>query len=140
MVLVTFSTALVSPVLALYKLDEASKNVSSHKLTHAANKLRSTKTKTAAYLTAYSVSQPNEQHKIFSTENKYQPYFKIGGARYFNQIAHFAGIYDLFIPLFQTEDSMLFTDLRIFDRRSGTFEGNAHLGYRKLFPEVNLKN
>src|SRR3990172_9920061 len=66
--------------------------------------------------------------------NKYQPYFEMGGAKYFNQNSSVAGIYDLFIPLYQQkEDQIFFTDLRIFDRSGSSFEGNVHLGYRKIF-------
>lgn len=75
--------------------------------------------------------------KIFSSQNRYQPYFEVGGAKYFNQTSSVAGIYDLFIPLCQQrDDQLLFTDLRIFDRSGSSFEGNAHFGYRKLYPDA----
>ena len=76
------------------------------------------------------------QNKPFSSKNKYQPYFEIGGVKYFNQNSTVAGIYDLFIPLLQKDDQLLFTDLRIFDRSGSSFEGNAHLGYRKLYSDT----
>lgn len=69
------------------------------------------------------------------SKNKYQPYLEIGGAKYFNQNSSAANLYDLFIPLFQTDDQLFFTDLRIFDRSGSSFEGNAHLGFRKLFAD-----
>lgn len=71
---------------------------------------------------------------ILLKHNKYQPYFEIGGAKYFNQKSKVAGIYDLFITLLQTDDQLFFTDLRFFDRSGNSSEGNFHLGYRKLFP------
>ena len=76
------------------------------------------------------------QDNLFSSENKYQPYFEIGGAKYFNQNSTVAGIYDLFIPMLQKDDQLLFTDLRLFDRSGSSFEGNAHLGYRKLYSDT----
>ncbi len=79
----------------------------------------------------------NNPIKIFSKDNKYQPYFEIGGAKYFNQKSKVAGIYDLFIPLLQTDDQLFFTDLRLFDRSGNSSEGNFHIGYRKLFPSSN---
>lgn len=69
------------------------------------------------------------------SQHRYQPYFELGGAKYFDKNAVFAGIYDLFIPLLQNSTELFFTDLRIFDRRGGSFEGNIHLGYRKLHLE-----
>ncbi|HJZ23914.1 MAG TPA: inverse autotransporter beta domain-containing protein [Candidatus Babeliales bacterium] len=67
-------------------------------------------------------------------QNRYKPYFELGGAKYFNQNSNAAGIYDLFIPLYQQKgDQIFFTDLRIFDRSGSSFEGNVHLGYRKIF-------
>lgn len=84
-------------------------------------------------------TQPNSPAALesFSKHNKYQPYFEIGGAKYFNQKSKVAGIYDLFIPLLQTEDQLFFTDLRIFDRSGSSSEANVHLGYRKLLPNTN---
>lgn len=84
----------------------------------------------------------NTQHKDFSTEikktrNTYQPFIAVGGAKYFHQSSTAAAIYDFFIPLLQADDQLLFTDLRIFDRSGSQFEGNAHLGYRKLYPATN---
>ncbi|CAL7962474.1 hypothetical protein GAMM_30050 [Gammaproteobacteria bacterium] len=72
--------------------------------------------------------------KTLSSQNKYQPYFELGGAKYFNQKSGAANIYDLFIPLFQKDNQLFFTDLRILDRSGSSFEGNAHIGYRKLYP------
>lgn len=72
----------------------------------------------------------------FLSQNKYQPYFELGGAKYFNQKSSVAGIYDLFIPLLQNDNQLLFTDLRIFDRSGNSSEGNLHLGYRKLYPDT----
>jgi len=74
------------------------------------------------------------QNQLFSPQNKYQPYLEIGGAKYFNQVANASGVCDLFIPLLQRADQLLFADLRIFGRSSGSSEGNLHLGYRKLYP------
>lgn len=76
--------------------------------------------------------------EIFPKHNKYQPYFELGGAKYFNQKSKAAGIYDLFIPLLQTDEQLFFTDLRIFDRSGSSSEGNFHLGYRKLFPNNKM--
>ncbi len=77
-------------------------------------------------------------NKVFSQSNKYQPYFEIGGIKslkYSNSNSSAAGIYDLFIPTLQSENRLLFTDLRIFDRSGGSFEGNVHFGHRKLYPD-----
>ena len=73
----------------------------------------------------------------FIWQNKYKPYFEVGGAKYFNQSSKFAGVYDAFIPLLQNDDILLFTDARIFDRSGSSFEGNVHLGYRKLYSGTN---
>lgn len=74
------------------------------------------------------------QDQIFSSQNRYQPYFELGGIKYFNQASNVSEIYDLFIPLYQQQNNQLFfTDLRIFDRSGSSFEGNAHFGYRKLY-------
>ncbi len=71
---------------------------------------------------------------MFLAKNNYQPYLEVGGVKYLNQHVNAAGVYDLFLPLLQTADQLLFTDLRIFDRSGSAFEGNAHLGFRKLYP------
>ena len=73
---------------------------------------------------------------LFLSSNKYQPYFELGGIKYFNQYTKGAGVYDLFLPLIQKENRLIFTDLRIFDRTGSSSEGNAHLGYRQLFSET----
>lgn len=79
-------------------------------------------------LSSPTLSQENKENK----ENKYKPYLEIGGAKYFNQNSNVAGIYDLFVPILQNENHLFFTDLRIFDRSGSSFEGNAHLGFRKI--------
>ena len=80
-----------------------------------------------------STNHNQSKHKLFSPSNKYQPYLELGGAKYFNQASSTAGIYDLFIPLLQKDNQLLFADLRIFDRSGSSSEGNLHLGYRKLY-------
>jgi hypothetical protein len=84
-----------------------------------------------------SVNKPALNH--YNYPNKYQPYVELGGLKYFNQNSSVASIYDLFIPLHQSdnENHLVFTDLRLFDRSGASFEGNIHLGYRKLFLDTN---
>lgn len=66
----------------------------------------------------------------------YQPYLEIGGTRFFKGSSKSAAGADLFIPLWQTDDSVIFTDARLYDRSGKPFEGNIHFGYRKLSPET----
>lgn len=81
---------------------------------------------------------PNSSKKELplTKEAKYLPYLELGGMKHFNQYQKGAGVYDLFIPLWQTSKRLFFTDLRIFDRAGKSFEGNVHVGYRQL----NLDN
>ena len=69
---------------------------------------------------------------IFQVGKRYHTYLEVGASKYFNQSSSAAMVYDLFIPLWQREDRLLFSDLRIFDRSGSQFEGNAYLGYRYL--------
>jgi len=75
------------------------------------------------------------QNKI---PNKYRPYVEVGAVKHINQTSRGAAIYDLFIPIYQKDSQLIFTDLRLFDRTGKSIEGNIHLGYRKLYPD--LKN
>jgi hypothetical protein len=70
--------------------------------------------------------------EIKKSENIYLPYLEVGGEKCFHDSSNAALIYDLFIPLLQKQEQLLFTDLRIFDRTGKQFEGNIHLGYRKM--------
>ena len=83
---------------------------------------------------SFAVARLENQDKNFKLEDKYQPYFELGGIKYFNQYTKGAGVYDLFLPLIQKENRLIFTALRIFDRTGSSFEGNVHIGYRKLYP------
>ena len=62
--------------------------------------------------TLFSADKIIHRNKIFSLENKYQPYFELGGIKYFNQYTKGAGVYDLFLPLIQKENRLIFTDLK----------------------------
>lgn len=77
-------------------------------------------------------SVPQHLEPPLTKQDKYHQYLEIGGARYFNNYAKAAGLYDLFIPLLQTENQLFFTDARFFDRSGHAAEMNIHLGYRKL--------
>lgn len=152
-ILITFSSSLLSPVLA----SSRSSSIPQEAVSAVADKFKPKRdrggsslgkagkardttiqpnVKNIKYKTvpiSVTTSSPQEsKNSLFTKENKYQPYLEMGGAKYFNQQANIAGIYDLFIPLLQTADQLFFTDLRIFDRSGGSFEGNAHLGYRKM--------
>lgn len=83
--------------------------------------------------TTINDNNPNKTIPEIKKENTYKPFFEIGGAKYWHQSSTAATVYDLFLPLLQTDDQLLFTDLRIFDRSGKQFEGNAHFGYRKMF-------
>jgi len=141
-VLVTFSSSILSPAFASNQLmpsvvanqnniDRAAVNANVETKKVKPHNLR---------LSSPPVSikpQFNEtQNKPFATQNNYQPYFEIGGVKHFNQVSKAAGIYDLFIPLLQSDDRLLFADFRIFDRSGSASEGNLHLGFRKLFPDT----
>ncbi len=160
-VLITFSSSIFSPVFAS-DTELLNNQDSTVNLDHDKTKIRSKSAKvknkrkkldikkglggsksTSLPIKAKESSHVMDRHftaranqlsiQPFSSRNKYQPYFELGGAKYFNQHSNVAGIYDLFIPLLQTEDQLVFTDLRVFDRSGSAFEGNVHLGYRKLF-------
>lgn len=77
-------------------------------------------------------SSENFSSEIEKSKNTYRPFIEIGGAKYFHQSSTAALVYDFFIPLFQKDNQLLFTDLRIFDRSGSQFEGNAHFGYRRM--------
>jgi hypothetical protein len=51
------------------------------------------------------------------------------------ELGELAGGMDVFFPIWQTRNKLLFTDLRFYDRTGGIFEGNAHVGYRYLSPD-----
>ncbi|CAL7964388.1 large repetitive protein [Gammaproteobacteria bacterium] len=158
-VLITFSSSLVSPAFASTHLDSKStankvsnagsgnndNNAKSHRGLDSKTKTNKAKFSKPTVSTKSKINnheidryfhrqavQPEDKPPL--SQNKYQPYFEIGGAKYFNQSSSAAGIYDLFVPLLQSYDQLLFTDLRIFDRSGSSFEGNAHVGYRKLYP------
>ncbi len=82
---------------------------------------------------AGDLSQP-----LLAKVNKYLPYMELGGQKHLNQPSNVAGVWDLFIPLLQKENKLLFTDMRIFDRRGGSLEGNFHLGYRSMLGEEKM--
>ncbi|CAL7962278.1 Protein translocase subunit SecA (modular protein) [Gammaproteobacteria bacterium] len=147
-VLMTFSSSLFAPVFASYQptINEADTITKAHKEKQNREneegkhesisgpiKLKVNNNETGTY---FSPQIDSLENKIFSSQNKYQPYLEIGGIKHFNQVSSAAGIYDLFIPLLQTDDQILFTDLRIFDRSGSSSEGNLHLGFRKLYPNT----
>ena len=77
-----------------------------------------------------------QRKELPSKVNRYHPYFAMGGVKFFNHPERAATTYDIFLPLFQDLNWLIFTDLRIFNRTEKPFEGNVHLGYRYLFPET----
>lgn len=73
---------------------------------------------------------------INDARNNYSPYLEVGGTRFFNVNKYNSALgVDAFIPLWQTADQLIFTDIRFYDRSGTPFEGNLHLGYRYLSPE-----
>lgn len=67
------------------------------------------------------------------TSLKYQPYLQLGGIKFFNMERANVGVgADLFVPLWQLPNNLIFADLRFYDRSGQPFEGNIHLGYRQL--------
>ncbi len=82
--------------------------------------------------------QEDSQNRInFTKFQQYLPYFQAGGTGFFNVNRSKAATgLDLFMPLLQTtsQQHLLFSHLRLFDRTGKAFEGNAHLGYRHLVP------
>ncbi|CAL7964042.1 Protein translocase subunit SecA (modular protein) [Gammaproteobacteria bacterium] len=162
MVLVTFLSSLMTPVLASNSPVDNKPTVNKNNITnnkdsaasiaidiksnkakrgknnfyHLAPTLIQSKANKSETDKTFSPQFDQSQNQLFSPQNKYQPYFEIGGAKYFNQASRAAGIYDLFIPLLQSDDRLLFVDLRIFDRTGSASEGNLHLGFRKLYPDT----
>ena len=68
----------------------------------------------------------------------YSPFIEIGGAKHWSRLSSASTSYDLFIPLLQSDNSIIFTDLRIFNHTGKSFEGNAHLGYRYLVDDKDI--
>ena len=141
-VLITFSNSILSPVFALSQLMlsvVANQNNVGRGAINANVKIKKTKLRNLRLSPPLVSIKPRfseVQNKPFSTKNKYQPYFEMGGVRHFNQVSKAAGICDLFIPLLQSDDRLLFADFRIFDRSGSASEGNLYLGFRKLFPDT----
>lgn len=76
---------------------------------------------------------------VKSLENNYFPYLQAGGTRFFNVKGSSSAMgLDLFMPLLQPPNHLVFTDLRLYDRSGTPFEGNVHLGYRHLLPEKQM--
>ena len=126
-VLLSFFSSLISPAFAE---EAASKNEAfTSSFYRAAGQTAPQKPKKFSSKKSTNKSRAQINSKLAST---YKPYLEVGGAKYFNQATNVSGIYDLFIPLLQQEDQLLFTDIRIFDRSGSAVEGNFHLGYRKL--------
>lgn len=141
-VLVTYSSSIFSPVFALSALDDSVvKDKPTHDFKHGLGINSRGKTHHPALLLNKSVESNHEANKNLNAKtilspNKYLPYFDFGGFKHFNQESGAASIYDLFIPLLQKDNQLLFADLRIFDRSGGSAEGNLHFGYRKLYPNT----
>jgi hypothetical protein len=68
----------------------------------------------------------------------YGPFIEIGGAKHWSKLSSASTSYDLFIPLLQSDNSIVFTDLRIFNHTGKSFEGNAHVGYRYLVDDKDI--
>ena len=141
-VLITFSSSILSPVFASNQLMPsvvANQNNVDRVAVNADVKTKKIKPHNLRLSPPPVSIKPQfgkAQNKLFSTQNKYQPYFEIAGVKHSNQVSKAAGIYDLFIPLLQSDDRLLFADFRIFDRSGSASEGNLHLGFRKLFPDT----
>lgn len=142
-VLITFSSSIFSPVFALNLLSANESHISNHSSTAIKTKYRKLKPHHLVPTLIQSKTNKNigsqfnqPQNQLFSAQNKYQPYLEIGGAKYFNQASRAASICDLFIPLLQSDDQLVFADLRVFDRTGSASEGNLHLGFRKLYPDT----
>ena len=141
-VLITFSNSILSPVFALNQLmpSVVANQINVERGAINAN-VKTKKTKLhdlrlSSPLVSIKPRFSEAQNKFFLTKNKYQPYFEMGGVKHFNQVSKAAGIFDLFIPLLQSDGRLLFADFRIFDRSGSASEGNLHLGFRKLFPDT----
>ncbi|WP_261841194.1 inverse autotransporter beta domain-containing protein [Aliamphritea ceti] len=65
-----------------------------------------------------------------SEENKWQPWLEVGGFAGSDNASR--GEAALFVPLYQAEDRMLFTELRGKLFTEGSREGNVALGYRQM--------
>ena len=126
-VIITFFSSSISPAFATEMLTDNYDSVSPKTTSQNKGQLKKPSSYKAAKHIANNIEKTNQPCSA-----PYKPYLEFGGAKYFNQTTNIAGIYDLFIPLFQQEDQLLFTDIRIFDRSGSSAEGNFHLGYRKL--------
>ena len=131
-IFVTFFNSLLGPAFAQ---DKASASYNNTDTTHKI--IQKTKKQPKVFSTPTEKYQVTNQRKALNS-SIYKPYLEFGGAKYFNQATNVAGIYDLFIPLLQQEDQLLFADLRIFDRSGSAAEGNFHLGFRKLLTPKQL--
>ena len=75
------------------------------------------------------------KENVSNVGNSYLPYLQVGGTRFFNEGSSAAAGLDFFVPLLQSSNDLIYTDLRFYDRSGKPFEGNVHVGYRKLSPE-----
>ncbi|HBC71971.1 MAG TPA: hypothetical protein DCZ38_04255, partial [Coxiellaceae bacterium] len=80
----------------------------------------------------------NVKRRADDSGNKYLPYLQVGGTRFFNGQSSVAAGIDLFVPILQSPNKLVFTDVRFYDRTGKSFEGNIHLGYRQLLEKENL--
>jgi len=84
------------------------------------------------------VSNANQS---YISKLNYLSYLQIGSSSHFIRGQGYNGeaiSTDLFIPLWQSENRLFFTDLRMLDRSGAELEGNFHLGYRHLLSEKQL--
>ena len=83
---------------------------------------------------------PYKNSKNIAKDFLYIPYVQVGGTRFFNvkNINSSAAVFDFFVPLWQSSQQLVFTDIRFYDRSGKAFEGNIHLGYRHVLPEKQI--
>ena len=83
---------------------------------------------------------PSKHGKNIAKDFLYIPYVQIGGTRFFNvkNIDSSAAVFDFFVPLWQSPQQLVFTDIRFYDRSGKTFEGNMHLGYRHMLSKEQI--
>lgn len=86
----------------------------------------------------YGAKKIHPRHKnnyVSSNNHRYLPYLEVGGTRFSSGESRNGFSTDFFIPLWQSTNDLIFSDLRLYDRTGTPFEGNAHLGYRHLSPD-----
>lgn len=98
-------------------------------------------TQTAFAFTTRSSSRNTEHlakniNSIFLTPY-YTAYIETGGFKFLGTSSHLKGAIDadVFIPLWQRKNELLFTDIRGVRQTNYIYEGNIHIGYRRLYPE-----